>query len=231
MENFEKNIELFDYFASDQKIKEKLAIDYKDKIQNDEVYDIVFFSSIYKVFSCVNFNNITRSNNFLNYTKEFSKINIIPVFENVISKEYIGFDITQKRFVKIGYKQPANEDFLEIDLYGKQAYKTVVKSSDIYGYPNTKYIKEEYNGLLEKIKSFVIIDKDFKKFLTKTTYEENFKKRKFVSRIFAFIKLNKLWYILFDYLKLTKDKNSKNDDIEQFAHMVVLDWLNALLRI
>ena len=34
----------------------------------------------------------------------------------MISKEYIGFDISQKRFVKIGYKQPANEDFLEIDL-------------------------------------------------------------------------------------------------------------------
>ena len=229
VENFDKNIELLDYFTSTKCIKDMLTPAYGEI--DEDVVDVVFYSILHEFGTFERFTNVTRSTMFSDLIKEFSKTKIIPFYYDRFIDEYIGYHVLDKRFVRVMFKKPRQEEFSMVTLFEKQAYLVREKSSKFEYYCNLHLIKEEYESLINIVKDFIKLDKKFVKFLKNTKYKENAPKRKFLSAFFAIIKELILFNRIIPFLKMPRENSAYIKEVEQMVSITIFEFLNALLRI
>ncbi|MBE7074532.1 MAG: hypothetical protein E7376_00915 [Clostridiales bacterium] len=228
IDNYNNNIELLNYFTSTKRIKDVLASIYGEI--DEDIVNVVFYS-IYNDGIFESFYNITRSVKFQYLLKSFSKINLIPIYENRLTNEYIGYNILDKRFNKITFKKPISEEFLIVTLFNKQAYLSCVQSSKFEYYCNLTLIKQEYEVLIEKVKNFIKTDNKFKKFLKNIEYKENSRKKRFLFKYFAIIKQMQLCSKVLLFLKNIRVNTTYNEVIEKMVSCTIIEYLNELLRL
>ena len=229
IENFDKNVELLDYFISTKHVKDILTKVYGEI--DDEIVDVVFYSIFDNCGTLANFYNETKTKQFPDLIKNFSTFNIIPLYTNRLNNEYIGYHVLDKRFVRIMFKKPQQEDVSTVSLFEKQAYIIREKSSIFDYYCNLHLIKKEYEALIEKAKSFMKIDSKIKNFLYNTEYKENLPKRKFLSKFFARAKEIKLIYRVVNFLKMSREKTIYNEECESNVVLNIFTFFDALLRL
>ena len=164
--NYESNVQLLNECFSNNSIKVILNSVYEKEIDSD-IIDIVFYSTLFNVRLEGFYLNITRSHNYIDLVKEFSKVNIIPIFRDSTYKEkteYIGFCIKSRRFKRIAFKE-VDEECTIIELFNRNVYLSDLKSSCVENYLSLEKIKEKCELLMENAKDFIKNNKSFQKFL------------------------------------------------------------------
>ena len=133
--NYESNVQLLNECFSNNSIKVILKSVYEKEIDSD-IIDIVFYSTLFNVRLEGFYLNITRSHNYIDLVKEFSKVNIIPIFRDSTYKEKTEPNIDGNLYaVCVGAYKDKNKANSTAEQLKKQGYIISHKQRYKWGYP------------------------------------------------------------------------------------------------